>query len=432
MKSEFSSCISVRSSPLEVMNFLNEMAGEFPMAISFASGRPSESFFDIENWLGEIPNFARHFANQRQLSFSTAMNLLAQYGRTNGIINDLIVKQVHNDEGINCTDRQILVTSGCQEAIDLCVRNLCKDESDVLLVRSPTYIGITGVAYLNGIEIAPIANCIGDDIVQGLRRTVGEIRCRGKRPRALYLIPDFDNPTGTVLPYKTREEILGFCAEEKIAVLEDNPYGMFRYEGDRIPPMYVLDKHGCVIYLGTYSKTICPSLRVGFAIIPEKFLSGFADSAQLMEQLSQAKSFITVNTSQITQAIVGGVLLAENCSLARKINPSVDFYRRNRNAMMESLQSNFSEYDGRISWNMPHGGFFCIVSLPFRFTIQETKICAREFGVLVMPLYFFSFDNAQDCCVRLSFANVTPQIIQDGILRFSRFIASRIDAGRIK
>ena len=145
-----------------------------------------------------IPDFVRYVQGQHGTSFDATYAALGQYGRTNGIINELISAQVLADEGISCSPQQILVTVGCQEAMELCVRNLCRAHDDIVLVRSPTYIGITGVADLSGTELAAFSRD-DDSILQSFMETVTSVERLGKRPRALYLIPDFDNPTGSVL-----------------------------------------------------------------------------------------------------------------------------------------------------------------------------------------------------------------------------------------
>lgn len=413
-------------SRLDVMNFLNEMAGKFPQAVSFASGRPAEAFFDIERWIAEIPRFVRHQAGQTGTSEASALNVMAQYGRTSGIVNAQIARQAGLDEGIACEASQVIVTAGCQEAISLCVTTLCQHPDDVLLVRSPTYIGITGVADLNGIEIAPFSSSTDDPLKSALAATLRDMEQRGKRVRALYLVPTFDNPTGTVIARAEREDIIALCAEKKIVILEDNPYGMYRFEGEPIPSMYELDTHGCVVYLGTYSKTVCPALRIGYAVVPHDLLGEAGAGATFLARLAQAKSFSTVNTSQIAQAVLGGLLLAEEGSLQRLVAPSIDFYRANRDAMVACLSAAFGGMDERISWNTPQGGFFLIVNLPFAFKAREAHICASDYGVLAMPLSFFALNDAHDNCVRLAFSNATPEAIRTGIERFSRFVKDQL------
>ena len=411
---------------LDVMNFLNEAAGNYPSAISFASGRPSERFFRLAEWMDALPDFLGHFGARLSVDVGKAANLLAQYGATNGIVNDLIARQLANDEKISCDPGQIVVTTGCQEAIALCLRTFCRHEDDIILVRSPSYIGITGAALTNGVAELPFACPDVADMAAALRHAIAEAETRGKHPRLLYLVPDFDNPTATVLPRHVRSEIIGLCAEKRIVVLEDNPYGMFRFAGERVPTMYELDTRGCVVYLGTYSKTLCPALRVGFAVVPPALFGDAAQSHAAIARLSQEKSFGTVNTSQISQAIVGGVLIAKDCSLLQHIAPAIALYRDNHAEMQRCLESTFADRRDCIAWNEPEGGFFLIVNLPFRFAKEEAEICARDYGVIVMPLSFFAYDDGCDCQVRLAFSNVARDDIAKGVARFAKFVEDRL------
>lgn len=412
-------------SSLDVMNFLNEISSHFPSAISFASGRPAEQFLDASRWGTAMTQFASYFAERNELSLERAYKLLAQYGRTNGMINELIAEHLAIDQAMSCSDSNIVVTAGCQEAIELCVKTLCRDHDDVVLVRTPTYIGITGVCESSGIEMASFSGARAG-MLDGLANAVERLERAGKTPKLLYLIPDFDNPTGDVLSARERTDILAFCAARGIVILEDNPYGMYRFEGDAVPTMFALDRHGCVIYLGTFSKTICPSLRVGFAALPTAWFGDEAQARAIRDELSQRKSFITVNTSQISQAIVGGILLQEKGSLRAMAVPALDFYRDSRNTMLQCLGEQFADWRGQVSWNIPAGGFFLSVFLPFPFGAEEAAHCAKDYGVLVMPLSFFALDRADDQHVRLAFSNVGAADIRSGIERFARFVIDRM------
>jgi len=410
-----------QASRLDVMNFLNEIAADYPRAISFASGRPEETCFAVESWLARIPDFARYYAEVRGIDVATAFSALAQYGRTNGMVGDLIAIQLGRDEEIHCRGEQLVVTAGCQEAIELCVRSLCRGAGDVVLVRSPTYIGITGVADLNGIALEPFGDDDVDALPEALDAAVNALERAGRRARVVYLIPEFDNPTGSVIPRATRERLIAVCAARGIVVLEDNPYGLFRYEGERVPPMAALDTAGCVVYLGTYSKMLCPAVRVGFALVPQRLFGDAARAEALRAQLSQLKSFITVNTSQLMQALVGGVLLAEGGSLAAIVAPAREAYRRKRDEMLRCLAVAFAHHP-EVHWNVPAGGFFMTLELPFVFGAAEAEICARNYGVIVMPLAFFALDARHDCHVRLAFSNVALEAIGEGIARLARFV----------
>ncbi len=429
MNTELNSRAGRSHARLDVMNYLNEIAGRHPTAISLASGRPAEAFFDFEQWLRGVPDFVAHQARELGLPARNAFDLLAQYGRTNGIINDLVARQIAIDDGVDCSPQLILMANGAQEALSLLVTTLCQHPDDVLLVRSPCYIGITGIADLNGIELVHFGSESGDDerLAALLAQAVAGARRRGRNPRALYLVPTFDNPTGGVLDETTRRDIVSFCGANDIVVLEDNPYGMFRFEGEPVPSMHALDRSGCVIHVGTYSKTLCPAVRVGFAALPHRLFGDAAASDALMARLSQAKSFVSVNTSQLNQAVVGALLLSEQCSLRRLAEAPTAHYRGNRDAMIDCLAREFEDLQDLVRWNQPQGGFFLCVTLPFPFGRREADLCASRFGVLVMPLSFFALDDAQDRQVRLAFSNVPRERIAEAVRRFGAFVRGRLD-----
>jgi (S)-3,5-dihydroxyphenylglycine transaminase len=411
---------------LSVMNFLNEATSRYPDATSFASGRPVEFHFRTDRWGDAIREFQTYVANRNGQAFLDAGRDLAQYGKTNGVVNELIAQQLHVDEGIECCASQIVVTSGCQEAIALCISTLCSKPGDVILARNPTYIGVTGAADFAGIEIVPVDVHPTEDWKSVLAHTIERLRRLGKRPRALYLTPEFDNPTGTVLDMVERQSILEVCSQHRIAILEDNPYGMFRFDGERMPAMVTLDKHGCVIYLATYSKTLCPALRVGAAVVPTTLFDDAESATRLRDELSERKSFLTLNTSQVTQAIVGGTLLAERGSLLSLIQPSLDHYRINRDVLLSALAREFSSDFDRILWNRPQGGFFLSLSLPFEFGKREVVECAEHHGVLALPMSFLALDDSHKCELRLAFSNLAPEQVDQGIQRLGVFVRKRL------
>jgi (S)-3,5-dihydroxyphenylglycine transaminase len=201
---------------------------------------------------------------------------------------------------------------------------------------------------------------------------------------------------------------------------------MFRFEGEAHPPLAALDVWGCVIYLGTYSKTLCPSVRVGCLVVPETLFGDAAASREFVRQVGERKSFLTTNTSQFNQALVGGVLLAEQGSLRRIIQPALEHYRRNRDVLIDCLTAAFAKERERIFWNHPHGGFFLSMELPFEFCHSEVVDCAREYDVIPMPMSFFALDGSQRTRVRFAFSNIMPEAIEQGIERFARFVDGRL------
>lgn len=415
---------SGKASRLSVMNFLNEAGADYPQAISFASGRPAAEFFRLDDWLAAIPRYIEHFSRKQGIPMRGASALLAQYGRTAGMINELVAAQLAHDEDLQCTPEQVLITAGCQEALSLCMSALCSTPGDVVLARNPTYIGVTGVADLTGIDLVPLVDR-GNDWSGSLRSTVAALKAKGQRARALYLIPEFDNPTGNVMPGSDRADVLAFCAEQRIVVLEDNPYGMFRFEGERLPPLAAQDRHGAVIYLGTYSKTLCPAVRVGCAVLPSTLFGDRAAARALYAHLAERKSFGTVNTSQLNQALVGGVLLDQQLSLAELTRAPREHYRHNRDVLLAELDRAFADHP-EVHWNCPQGGFFLSLNLPFEFGQREVLRCAEKYQVIPMPMQFFALDASCQNQVRLAFSNLSADEIAAGVSRFAGFVAERL------
>src|SRR6185295_4589329 len=179
---------------LEVMNFLNEVVMRYPRAVSFAPGRPAEQHFDVEASLARVPAFVAHRAAARGVSELAVYNELGQYNRTNGIIHDLIARQLEIDEGIRTTPEAIVVTAGCQEGMAILLAGLFDPATDVLLASDPTYIGITGLARVLGVPVVAVPTGESGLDPATAARTIAEVERSGRRPRALYDIPDFNNP----------------------------------------------------------------------------------------------------------------------------------------------------------------------------------------------------------------------------------------------
>lgn len=409
---------------LDVMNFLNEVSLKFPKAIPFSSGRPVEDFFQISHWMTGVERFVALQSVSTSIEEEKVRQSLGQYGRTNGIIHDLVAQMLKKDEDISISPSDVMLTAGCQEAMIIALTGLFDRENDVLLVMDPTYIGITGLATLLGVEMVSVIHDNGILSLESLQKTLSEIRQRGKKPKAFYVIPDFNNPLGNSLSLTMRKELLTLCHDENLLILEDNPYGMFRYEGEKIPTLMALDKQDVVVYLGTFSKTLCPGFRIGYLLGKQKIQHG-GKSLSLIEELSKVKSLTTVNTSPLLQALVGAVLLEEGGSLKNYIQPMLDYYKKNRDCMVQALQESFAKtvtLGEKVKWNIPEGGFFLSITLPFSFTPEHLAELAEKHGVLVMPMSFFSIENAYQHQIRLSFSYVTPEQIQTGVGRLVQFL----------
>jgi len=410
---------------LEVMNFLNEVVLRYPQAISFAPGRPSERHFDVERSLLQTPAFVAYRAAAKGWSPRAVWNDLGQYNKTNGIINELVAKEIEADEGIRAAPESIMVTHGCQEAMTVLLLGLFEPARDVLLVSDPTYIGITGLAGILGIEVVPIATGEEGLEVDAVTAAIAAVRRAGKRPRALYDVPDFNNPLGTQMPLAARHALLAVLRAEGVLLFEDNPYGMFSYDRDPLPTLKALDEHGVVIYLGSFAKTLYPGLRVGYLIADQEVVGKGGQRTLLAVELSKVKSLTTVTTAPVLQAIVGAQLIENGGSLRDFVRAKLPFYKANRDRMLVSLERELG--GSGVRWNRPAGGFFLTADLPFVFDDSCLQDCARDYGVVVCPMSHFALRPGRERQVRFSFSYVDEEQIDEGVRRFARFVRDRID-----
>lgn len=221
---------------LDVMNFLNEVTLRYPDAVSFGPGRPYDGFFEVDRISTYLDTYTRYLEQDLGRTPEEVRTALFQYGRTNGQIHELVARTIAHDEGIHTDPSGIVITVGCQEAMVLVLRALLAGPDDVLLVTDPGYVGITGAARLLGAETVPVPEDGAGLDLAALRSTLAAVRAEGKRPRALYVIPDFSNPSGTSMPTAKRHQLLDLAADEELLLLEDNPYGFFSRTGERRPP----------------------------------------------------------------------------------------------------------------------------------------------------------------------------------------------------
>ena len=314
----------------------------------------------------------------------------------------------------------VLVTVGAQEAMAIAVCGLFDPRRDILLVTDPTYVGITGVARLLGVTVVGVPSTergVDPDVVE---RSIVEASRHG-RVRAVYDVPDFNNPLGSCLPLAARTALLDVCRRHDVLLIEDNAYGMFAYDAPRLPTCKALDREARVVYIGTFAKTLFPGLRLGYLVADQQVEGG----GTLADALARVKGAFTVNTPSITQAIAAGVLLNHRGSLESLVEAPRQRYKQQRDAMAAALDETFGGVPG-VSWTIPGGGFFLPVSLPFDFGAAELERCSRDYGVIVCPMSFFSIAGDRGHQIRLSFSSATPDAIADGVSRLGRFVRDEL------
>lgn len=419
---------SLEDPALGSMNFLNEIAHLHPDAISFAPGRPFEGFFETGQVHDYLRRFEQYLKEEKGYGDEEVRRTFFQYGRTNGIIHELIADHLRVDEGISVPAGSVVVTVGCQEAMFLVLRALRRDDRDVVLAVSPSYVGLKGAARLVDMPVLEVAGGPHGIDLESLAATVREARANGLRPRACYLVPDFSNPAGTSMDLETRQAVLAFAEQEDLLLLEDNPYGYFSADGVRLPTLKALDTHRRVVYLGSFAKTGLPGARIGFAVADQSVAGADGEVGLFADQLSKIKSMVTVNTSPIAQAVIAGKLLTYGNSLLKANEREIAVYRGNLERLLVGLRRHFPAGGGSgVRWNTPRGGFFLVLDVPFPADEKLLEVSARDYGVLWTPMRYFSTEDAAERQIRLSYSLVTPEQIDEGLERFAALVADRLN-----
>ena len=411
----------------DVMGFLNEIQLDHGTAISFASGRPAEELFGLEDTFLNYEAFLEYTAGRINGTREAALCELGQYNRTKGIINELLCRFLQTDEQITADPSAILTTVGAQEAMAITLHTLMNRDSDVLLVEDPSYVGISAFAAIAGIETAGVStgrNGIGLDC---LETTIRKYEAVGKRVKAVYVIPDFQNPTGSRMPMENRYKLLELADRYNFYIIEDNAYGTYSYDGERLPVLKALDHNNRVILIYSFSKIVYPSLRIAVLMADQEILVS-GRKKQLSDLMAKVKGYLTVNTPSITQALLGGMLLRNNFSFKGPNQVKVKTLKERRDAVVFALEEHLGGHnawaDG-ISWTYPEGGFFITVKVPFRVDRKALMQCVEKYNVIFCPLSFFYLKEGGEYEIRLAFSNLGVEEIRTGIARLSSFLRER-------
>ncbi|MCG7204962.1 PLP-dependent aminotransferase family protein [Streptomyces arenae] len=406
------------------MNFLNEVTDRYPEAISFAPGRPFEGFFSTDQILTAVERYLDHLAEQG-VPPERIRNSLYQYGPAAGQIRELIANSLRVDENIDVPPESIVVTVGAQEAMVLVLRALFSRPDQVLLVSSPCYVGITGAASLLDVAVAEVEEDENGFSCAEFEATVRREIAAGRRPTAVYLVPEHSNPSGGTLATPDRHRLLELAERYDVLVIEDSPYRLVS-RGAQPPALKSLDRGRRVIHLGSYAKTVFPGARVGYVVADQRVRDDLRKGTGLLAaELAKIKSMVTVNTPSLSQAAVAGVLIASGGRLSQANVGAADHYGEGLDTVLHELARVFPVSERErlgVRWNEPTGGFFLTMGVGFRADDEALSRSAERFGVLWTPMSYFYPRGGGENAVRLSFSYLTPQKIKEGIARLSRFI----------
>jgi len=413
-----------------VIGFLNDIQYKFPKAISFVAGQPDENFFDIENHIEKIDLFVDYMVKKNNYTKKNTINKIGQYNKTKGIVNDIIVEYLKNDENIHVKVDDILMTVGAQEAFAIIVSTICNRESDVVLVENPSYIGLSSFAKIFNYTIEGIQiDDEGIDLYE-LKNKILEINRSHKKVKLLYVIPDYQNPSGSCMPIGSRLKLLELAQKYNFLIIEDSVYNSFTYVQKKNPTLKSLDKYNRVIYVGSFSKSLFPGLRIGLIAADQKIENEKGETVPLIDEMAKVKAQLTNNTSTISQAILGGVLLDLNCSLSKWNKPKFESYKEKQKIMFNALHKYIGKYQGNwakdIIWTEPEGGFFIKMTVPFLVDERSVLECANKYNVIFCPMRYFYLKQGGEHEIRLTFSNLSLNQIELGVKQLADYLKSEI------
>ncbi len=383
---------------------------ERPEVISLAGGLPDTSTFPAERFAKLMSVVAAE---------STARAL--QYGPTEGMAATLqCITQVMASEGTEVAPDDVVVTTGGQQVIDLVCKALI-DPGDVIVAEAPTYPGAVPTFGAYQAHVVQIEMDADGMPIDALEEALDRLAAEGRRPKFIYTVPNFQNPAGVTMSLPRRRRLVEVARERELLVLEDNPYGLLRYEGDPLPTLYSLDASSSaggggasdfVIYLGTFSKILSPGLRLGWAVAPRPVL----------EKLNLAKQGADLCSSSLSQAFVDAYF--REGDWLQYVSRLRETYQRRRDTMLDALAEHFP---AEAQWTHPQGGMFIWATLPDY--IDTTDLLARALeteNVAFVPGRAAYLDGRGGSAMRLNFSGVDEDAIREGVRRIGKVIAEQV------
>jgi 2-aminoadipate transaminase len=393
---------SVRSSVIRELLKLTQR----PEVISFAGGLPAPELFPVERFREACDSVLTHDG-------ASAL----QYGPTEGYVplRELIVRNMRR-YGIVADVANVVITCGSQQALDL-IGKLLIDPGDRVLTDAPTYLGALQAFNVYGARYVTVpvdeAGMRADSLDDVLR----------SGPKFMYVLPNFQNPAGVTLSEERRQKLVLLANSYGIPIVEDDPYGQLRYEGEHLTPLVVLDRvnlrgdeqylSGNVMYLSTFSKLLAPGLRLGWIVAPQEVIA----------RVVQLKQGADLHTSTFTQMVAYEV--ARDGFLDQHVKRLRAVYRERRDTMLAALQDFFPP---EVSWTHPQGGLFLWVTLPPGTSCENLLRAALRENVAFVPGDSFYPAEPCGCHMRLNFSNSRPEQIREGVCRLGAVVKEQLRA----
>jgi 2-aminoadipate transaminase len=367
--------------------------------ISLAGGLPDTTTFPPDSYAALMSTVAGE---------SCARAL--QYGPTEGLgLIKNCITQVMRAEGMEIDPSEVLVTTGGQQVIDLVCKTLL-DPGDVVVAEAPTYPGAIPTFCAYQAEVVQVTMDRDGMRVEELEATLDELERTGRRPKFIYTVPNFHNPAGVTLSLERRRELVRIAAERELLILEDNPYGLLRYEGEPLPTLYSLD-NDFVIYASTFSKILSPGVRLGWTVAP----APIAAKMQIGKQASDLCS------SSISQYFVSAYF--DSGPWEDYVRSLLEIYRRRRDVMLDAMAEHFPR---EAEWTHPQGGLFIWATMPEYIDTTDLLARALQEQVAFVPGRAAFVDGRGGSAMRLNFSGVGEDQIREGIRRIGEVVREQV------
>lgn len=361
---------------------------EEPDIISFAGGLPASELFPVEE-MKKVSVKVLDENGEEALQYSGSQGYLP--------LRNHIAKRMNEKGKTNVKAEDILVTSGSQQALDF-AGNVFLDEGDIVLCESPSYLGALNAFKGYKPRIMEVSTDKEGMITEGLEKILKE----NDRVKFIYVIPDFQNPTGVTWSLDRRKKFMEVVNKYEIPVIEDNPYGELRYEGEFLPALKSFDTKGLVIYLGTFSKIFCPGYRLGWTCA----------SKDILQKFITCKENSDLQTSTIGQRELSKYI--DDYDLDEHVEKIKSTYKKRRDLMLDCMEKEFPE---GVSFTHPHGGLFTWVKLPEKLNAQDLMKKCVENKVAYVPGGFFFPEGNKENYFRLNYSSSKEEKIVEGIKR---------------
>ncbi len=364
-----------------------------PDIISFAGGLPAPELFPVE----EIAKVSH------DLVLKEGRQLL-QYATTEGrpSLRAKIAKRMAEKYHANVDADEILITTGSQQCLDFAGK-LFLDPGDVVLCESPSYLGALNAFNAYEPEFVEVPTDEGGLIPEELDK----ILATTPKCKFIYVIPDFQNPTGRTWSLERRKKFMEVVNKYDLPVLEDNPYGELRYEGTILPSLKSLDTKGLVMFLGTFSKIFCPGLRLGWVAAEKNLLGEFV----------KIKQSADLHTSNFDQGVADAYM--DSCDLDEHVRQIVALYKHRRDLILQCMQE---EFPAGVEWTHPEGGLFLWLTLPEGVSARKVFTKCIEMKVAAVIGDAFYPNQKTDRSMRINYSNMPDDRIIEGIKRMAKAI----------